>query len=245
MKLTTNVISEDSPEKVHEYLRTFVNSPGSSDTLSSNQNKKPLRDQFTGIEPNFRRFLLSYYQLPDSTSNTVLFDNLNDLFDKIDLVNQVKNETEALKYRLAALMVNEAHRSGALKQEDKEVYTRLAVADFDTTKEVIYATHSNSLELDELIKLSGYQLYMSGKLERLKELSEDYFKLKLKELNNHDFRNLKNHVDISPTEEVEDLMKLSSEQLYYEDGKMERLKVLNFNHFKLMYKEIFRVDYKV
>lgn len=172
-------------------------------------------------------------------------DNLEDLFAKIDLVDQHNKEQAALKYQLAGLMVDEAIRTGTLKKEDKEVYTRLAVSDFDTTKEVIYCTHSNSLELDELLKLSGYQLYMTGKLERLKELSEDYFKLKLKELDKFDFNSTNEDINSVSENELDTLMKLSADQLYYEDGKMERLKELNFNHFKLMYKEVFKVEYLV
>jgi hypothetical protein len=235
-------------------MKLTTNLPENGAVLNP-QNKKPLKEQFTGIEAGFRQFLLSYYKLPESTSNSVLMDNLDDLFAKIDLVDQHNKKQAALKYQLAGLMVDEAIRIGALKKEDKEVYTRLAVSDFDTTKEVIYGTHSNSLELDELLKLSGHQLYMSGKLERLKELSEDHFKLKLNELDKHDYRStssaqafrnqMQKDNSSEPINELNELMSLSADQLYFEDGKMERLKELNFNHFKLMYTEIFNMEYLV
>ncbi|SEW02012.1 hypothetical protein SAMN05428988_1321 [Chitinophaga sp. YR573] len=78
---------------------------------------------------------------------------------------------------------------------ERESYIKLATADFETTKSVIdgktpYASiesqldqknNDNSVELPELLKLSGHELYLSGKLERLKDLSADHFKVKYKD----------------------------------------------------------------
>jgi len=80
-------------------------------------------------------------------------------------------------------------------EADRAKYLKLAAADFDTTKSLIdglpayesiesklaAANAENSLELGELMKLSGDQLYMKGLLDRLKAISEPSFKLKYKE----------------------------------------------------------------
>ena len=79
---------------------------------------------------------------------------------------------------------------------DRDKYVKLATADFETVKELIEgmkayesiegklgagATAADQLELAELLKLSAEEMYMTGKLSRLKELNLDQFKLKYKE----------------------------------------------------------------
>lgn len=52
-------------------MKLTTNLTGNGTALLNPQNKKPLKEQFTGIEAGFRKFLLSYYTLPESTSDSV------------------------------------------------------------------------------------------------------------------------------------------------------------------------------
>jgi hypothetical protein len=113
--------------------------------------------------------------------------------------------------------------------------------------EVIQRRKYDKSELIELLKLSGRQLYMNGKLERLKELSEPHFKLKYSELQNVNYHSIPETKTLEltyeePVSELERLVKLSAKQLYM-DGLLERLKELDFGQFKLKYKEFFNVEY--
>jgi hypothetical protein len=94
-------------------------------------------------------------------------------------------------------LVDAAVDAKKLAAGDRDRYVKLATADFETTKEVLDAmvpyesietklgatghTATDKLELDGLVKLSGHELYMGGKLERLRALDEEQFKLKYKE----------------------------------------------------------------
>lgn len=102
-------------------------------------------------------------------------------------------KTEAETSRVEGL-VDAAINANKLTAKDREKYIKLAKADFETTKEVIdglkpyksieaqlSAGTENKAELDALVKLSGNELYVQGKLERLQALSPEQFKLKYKE----------------------------------------------------------------
>jgi hypothetical protein len=80
---------------------------------------------------------------------------------------------------------------------DRDKWVKLATADYETVEAMITnmkpyksieakladegKNSTDVLELEGLVKLSGEQLYMAGKLERLKELDKEQFKLKYKE----------------------------------------------------------------
>lgn len=106
-------------------------------------------------------------------------------------ITRLKTEAETAKVEG---LVDAAITASKLTATDREKYIKLAKADFDTTKEVIdglkpyksiesqlSAGGENKAELDELVKLSGKELYVQGKLERLQALSPEQFKLKYKE----------------------------------------------------------------
>ena len=94
-------------------------------------------------------------------------------------------------------LVDGAVTAKKLAAGDREKYVKLATADFATVKELIDAmkpyesiesklsgtgkTSTEQLELAELLKLSAEEMYMTGKLSRLKELDIEQFKLKYKE----------------------------------------------------------------
>lgn len=117
--------------------------------------------------------------------------------DKLSLEQKLTGlEAAAAEAKVAAL-VDGAIAAKKLAAGDRDKYVKLAKADFDTTKEVIdgmkayesvetrlsagSGDEANNPELQQLLKLSGRDLYMEGKLDRLKELSPEYFKLKYKE----------------------------------------------------------------
>lgn len=116
------------------------------------------------------------------------------------------SENKELKDQLVALqtaqekakvetLVDGAIATGKLTAPDRQRYIKLATADYDTTAELIgnmkaykspesllkEVKEDNTLEADQLMKLSGRQLYMDGKLERLQAIHPEGFKLKYKE----------------------------------------------------------------
>lgn len=115
-----------------------------------------------------------------------------------NLQNQVNTSNEAAQTAKVEALVDGAVSAKKLAAGDREKYIKLAKADYDTTKELIDAmkpyetmesklgaggsgNETDNIELQELTKLSGRELYMQGKLERLKKLSMPHFKVKYKE----------------------------------------------------------------
>lgn len=98
---------------------------------------------------------------------------------------QAKNET----------LVDAAITAKKLTAGERDKWLKLAAADYQTTKELIDGmkgfeglenkltggADESNLELNELLKLSGRDLYLQGKFNQLKALSEHHFKLKYKE----------------------------------------------------------------
>ena len=92
-------------------------------------------------------------------------------------------------------LVDDAIAVKKLAAGDRDKYLKLAKADYATTKELIDSiqpyesisqglsaeTNANATELQELLKLSGRDLYMEGKFGALKKLSMPHFKIKYKE----------------------------------------------------------------
>lgn len=113
----------------------------------------------------------------------------------------LKNEVIALKAQAdkakVDALIDGARKENKIFEGEVEQYKKLAVADFETTKSIIdnmkpnvslekqmeagSKTETNKLAASELLKLSGADLYMQGKLEQLKELDPENFKLKYKE----------------------------------------------------------------
>lgn len=93
-------------------------------------------------------------------------------------------------------LVDEAVTAKKIAAADKPHYTKLAAADFETTKTILDAMKPyesletklssddvavNAVEVAELLKLSGSELFNQGKLDRLRVLSPVHYKLKYKE----------------------------------------------------------------
>ena len=118
-----------------------------------------------------------------------------------DEVVKLKGEAET---KLITDLVDGAILAGKLTAGDKIRYVKLATADYNTTKEVIdslkaqasiesllsggNSTEVNKLELEALVKLSGKELYMNGKLDRLQVLSPEHFQLKYKDAFGFEFK---------------------------------------------------------
>lgn len=116
--------------------------------------------------------------------------------DKLSLEEKLSQmEKDAAAEKVASL-VDGAITARKLAATERDHWVKLASADYETTKKLIdgmkgfegvegklsgVVTGEGNPELQELLKLSGRDLYMQGKLQRLKELSEPHFKLKYKE----------------------------------------------------------------
>lgn len=123
-------------------------------------------------------------------------DNLKTQLDAANLKLNAQETKD--KEKKVADLVEGAIKEGKLLAGDKDRYMKLATADYETTEAVIkemkpHTSLSNLLntggsgnaaddaELMELLKLSGRDLYMQGKMPRLQALSVEHFKLKYKE----------------------------------------------------------------
>lgn len=109
--------------------------------------------------------------------------------------NKVIELTNAQTDAQVTALVDGAIAANKLLPGDKERYVKLAKADFATVKELIDSIKpsqtletalaapeaSNNIELQGLIALSGRDLYLQGKFERLKQLSIPHYSLKHKE----------------------------------------------------------------
>jgi len=119
---------------------------------------------------------------------------------KTDLLTAQQRLTElstAAETKKVEELVDGAIAGNKLLAGDRDNYLKLAKADYATTKILIDAMKphttiesrlaasgnlgGNDVELQELIKLSGRELYMNGKLDRLKAISQEYYKLKFKD----------------------------------------------------------------
>lgn len=196
-----------------------------------------LNDEFPGgVTREIRPTLLKACNLRLDASDKEILECLDPIVENFKL-----------KREIAKLSIDNAINAGLIEPDKRDSYIKLATVSLDVTMEVIKARKQNELELNNLLKLSGHQLYMDGKLERLKELSEHDFKLKYSELQNLNHRDIPETKSLeltpgNPENELEELLKLTANQLYM-DGKLERLKELDINCFKLKYKEVFNVGY--
>lgn len=190
------------------------NSAGKMLTLSA-MSTTPEADEVLGYlrtlipEKQFEmdnKLLAAKLGLPETATEADLSTKLTAVLDASVKLTQMSAENTTLKGEIVKLKSdadkarNEALVDGGIAAKkfpagDRDKYMKLAAADFDTTKELIDAmkpyesvetrlsqsTATNALELEGLLKLSGRELYLDGKLERLKELSPEHFKLKYKE----------------------------------------------------------------
>lgn len=134
----------------------------------------------------------------NSAPNTQLAAENADLKKKLEDMEKTATETKV------NALVDGAIKDLKLAAGDKDAYVKLATADYETTKALIekmkpYESVANKLagdatnvahkaELEGLLKLSGKELWQSGKLERLKDLDKDNFKHKYKEAFNVEYK---------------------------------------------------------
>jgi hypothetical protein len=146
--------------------------------------------------------------LPEDASEAQISEKLTALLSQDAAKLALKQENDTLKAEIVRLkaeaqaqkvadLVEGAIREGKLAAGEKDHYVKLATADYDTVSALLTAkpviksieqqlttgaaNPAQKDELAELVKLSGTDLYMQGKLEALKAISEDHFKLKYKE----------------------------------------------------------------
>ena len=114
----------------------------------------------------------------------------------VELQGKVEAFESSKKTEAVANLVAQAITAKKITEAQKEQYTKLATADFETTKalidglsgftslEALMAGNGGDAvkaELEGLAKMSGRDLYMQGKLPRVKELSAELYKAKYKE----------------------------------------------------------------
>ena len=195
------------------------NSAGKKIALSGQASDTEILDYLKTFSTNTtmdRKLLCAKLGLPESATDaeinaklTAIKADSENLLSVNTNMRTLKTELEAAKLKLAEKetaenlkkvtdLVEGAITDKKLLAGDKETYTKLATADYDSTKKLIDAMKPNAsiesqmgngsklnagneAELQELIKLSGRELYMQGKFERLKVISVEYYKLKFKE----------------------------------------------------------------
>ncbi len=147
---------------------------------------------------------LAIMGLTADAADSTITDALASVFANADKAKTLEAKVTELQGKIAdfettkkseavAALVNKAVADRKITEAQKEHYTKLATADFETTQQLIDAltayTSLESLiasnggdvlktELEQLAKMSGRELYMQGKLQRVKELSADLYKAK-------------------------------------------------------------------
>lgn len=138
---------------------------------------KPLKEQYAGFTRGTRQWVIDTLKLSQDVTDTEIFDKLETVASLIKATN-VKLE---LKEEIATLSIDKVLRDGMIESEDRDNWIKLATSDCETTLSIITQRHADKLETLELIKLSGHELYMTGKMERLAKTSPYHFEKKWKE----------------------------------------------------------------
>jgi hypothetical protein len=146
--------------------------------------------------------------LAETATDEQIAEKLATVTNSANQVTQLTTENTGLKAEVVRLkkeaaekqvadLVDNAITAGKLAAGEREHYVKLATADFETVKTLLEGKQANpsikeqlsgganaahTAELQELLKLSGSDLYEQGKLERLQELDAESFKLKYKEV---------------------------------------------------------------
>lgn len=147
--------------------------------------------------------LATLLTLADTATENEIFEAVkkqHEAYVKLKADNKiVTDELTALKtangQAKIVTLVDDAFNAKKITEPEKAQYTKLANADFDTTKALLDGMKpyesieqklkgdntTNAIELAEIIKLSGDEIFEQGKFTRLKELSPVHYKLKYKE----------------------------------------------------------------
>lgn len=189
------VLSNNSANNdVLEYLKTF--------STNKNMDKKLLLAVGLPETATEAEYLAKLNQLQlaaqrATESDTEIAQLKKDLSEEKQKLAQ---KEAADKTKMETELVDGAITAKKILAGDRDKYLKLAAADFETTKTLLDGLKSNPTiesklsggntvissmltesELQELMKLSGRELYMSGKIERLKEISPEIYRLKFKE----------------------------------------------------------------
>ena len=189
------------------------NSAGKKITLSA-ETESDVNDYLKTLIPNNdmdKKILAVKLGLTETATDAEIANKLAATLADANKVTQLTADKAALEKRVSDLTENEvavkaeslvdgAIAAGKLAAGERDRYIKLAKADYATTKEILDAAKpyksletilgaagaNNAVELGELLKLSGRDLYMDGKLGRLKELDPEAYKLKYKEYFKHE-----------------------------------------------------------
>ncbi len=124
--------------------------------------------------------------------------NVDNLSTQVTVLQQtIHGLNEVAEGAKATTLVDTAIASNKIVAGDRDKYMRLAKADFETTQSLLEglkpymsiadqlrdgdAANADAVELASLVKMSGRELHLSGKFERLKQISLNDFKAKYKD----------------------------------------------------------------
>lgn len=166
--------------KAHELLKQQNENKWSS-SLKPGAINKPMHQTFSGLTIGARQILLSAFNQSNDCTDKELLTMLDGCFN-------LESEYNMLKSERATLSIDGFISKGIVDPSQRETYIKLATNNYEITLEIITNQHSSTLELECLLMLSGDELYMTGKLERLKELSPAIFQEKHKQIFGVEFK---------------------------------------------------------
>lgn len=165
-----------------------------------------LKTKFSKNNTMDKEFLCALIGLDEASSEDQIKAKINELKLAQSAKPQLDDEVKSLKDQLVAMQLaadnqrNERLVDAAIAEKkilagEREEYIKLAAADFETTSALLGKmqpaksiqeqmqdkAQANANEVSELMKLSGRELYLNGKLERLQAIAPEQFKLKYKE----------------------------------------------------------------
>lgn len=179
----------DSPGGVIDYLMSFL----------PNNNFQKMDQKILALKLG----------LSESATLEQIQEKLQQLLTLSQTFAGLKTENDSLKGQLVQVkleasakkvndLIDGGIRDGKLAAGEKEIYVKLATADYDSVAALLDAkkphetiesklrvasihTPEAADELKTLLSMPAEKLYLEEKLERLKELSPEHFKLKYKE----------------------------------------------------------------
>lgn len=182
--------------------RIELSASANADVQTTLQSLLPFSNQMMD-----KKNLCAKLGLDDNVTETVIYDKLSALLGAQTQITSLGIENQSLKDEVVRLnaeasegkvvsLIESAKNAGKIFEGEIERFTKLAKADFATTKELLdgmkahtrletqlaqSGNDGNKLAIAELMKLSGETLYREGKLEALKGLDVESFKFKYKE----------------------------------------------------------------
>lgn len=132
---------------------------------------------------------------PAKLSNVATLLGLSESATHIEVVSKIKalksQKIEAAK-KVIQIETDAAYVNGKITLEQKSDFIKLGLIELSATIEILkslkplYQSHKS--EYEDLLKMSGNELWENGKLEMLRTYSLDQFKTKYKECFGKDFK---------------------------------------------------------